>query len=99
MIVMKFGGTSVESRKAMERVANIVRERLDRQLNVVVSAMGKTDEQAARNRRRSGEGDREQAIAALNDLRDFHLREAAGLPATLQVEVAVEKHFEEPGRA
>ena len=42
MIVMKFGGTSVESREAIERVAGIVRGRLDRRPVVVVSAMGKT---------------------------------------------------------
>jgi len=42
MIVMKFGGTSVESAEAIERVAGIVRERLDRHPVVVVSAMGKT---------------------------------------------------------
>ena len=42
MIVMKFGGTSVESAAAMERVAGIVKARLDRQPVVVVSAMGKT---------------------------------------------------------
>ena len=42
MIVMKFGGTSVESADAIERVAGIVRDRLDRHPVVVVSAMGKT---------------------------------------------------------
>ena len=42
MIVMKFGGTSVESAAALERVAGIVKSRLDRKPVVVVSAMGKT---------------------------------------------------------
>ena len=42
MIVMKFGGTSVESAAAIERVAGIVKARADRQPVVVVSAMGKT---------------------------------------------------------
>jgi aspartokinase len=42
MIVMKFGGTSVESAAAIERVAGIVNERRDRHPVVVVSAMGKT---------------------------------------------------------
>ena len=42
MIVMKFGGTSVESAAAIERVAAIVRARLARKPVVVVSAMGKT---------------------------------------------------------
>ena len=42
MIVMKFGGTSVESADAIERVAGIVHAREERQPVVVVSAMGKT---------------------------------------------------------
>ena len=42
MIVMKFGGTSVESAEAIERVTGIVKSRLDRRPVVVVSAMGKT---------------------------------------------------------
>jgi len=42
MIVMKFGGTSVESAAAIERVAGIVKAREERRPVVVVSAMGKT---------------------------------------------------------
>ena len=42
MIVMKFGGTSVESAEAIERIAGIVRDRIARRPVVVVSAMGKT---------------------------------------------------------
>ncbi len=42
MIVMKFGGTSVESASAIERVASIVKARIERRPVVVVSAMGKT---------------------------------------------------------
>ena len=42
MIVMKFGGTSVESAAAIERVAGIVRAREERRPVVVVSARSKT---------------------------------------------------------
>ena len=42
MIVMNFGGTSVESAAAIERVASIVKARANRRPVVVVSAMGKT---------------------------------------------------------
>ncbi len=42
MIVMKFGGTSVESAVAIERVAGIVKARAERKPVVIVSAMGKT---------------------------------------------------------
>jgi len=40
MIVMKFGGTSVEDATAIDRSCHIVRERLSRQPFVVVSALG-----------------------------------------------------------
>ncbi len=42
MIVMKFGGTSVEDAAAINRLVSIVRTQLHRQPVVVVSAMGKT---------------------------------------------------------
>ena len=42
MIVMKFGGTSVESTLAIAKVAAIVKDRLAQRPVVVVSAMGKT---------------------------------------------------------
>jgi aspartate kinase len=93
MIVMKFGGTSVESRQAIERVANIVRERLDRHPVVVISAMGKTTNKLLAIAAAAAKGNRDQAIVALDGLRDFHLRESAGLP----VEEAIEEHFEELG--
>jgi len=41
MIVMKFGGTSVEDARAIERVAAIVKDRLPQRPVVVVSAMAK----------------------------------------------------------
>ena len=41
MIVMKFGGTSVEDAKAIDRVVSIVHGRLAQQPVVVVSAMAK----------------------------------------------------------
>jgi aspartate kinase len=42
MVVMKFGGSSVESAEAIRRVISIVRSQEDRRPVVVVSAMGKT---------------------------------------------------------
>ena len=58
MIVMKFGGTSVESAAAIERVAGLSRP-LARRPVVVVSAMGKTTNKLlahrqCRHRRRAG---------------------------------------------
>jgi aspartate kinase len=42
MIIMKFGGTSVEDAPSIERVVEIIRARLEPKPVVVVSAMGKT---------------------------------------------------------
>jgi len=42
MLVMKFGGTSVGSIDAIQRVAKIIKSRLERQPAVILSAMGKT---------------------------------------------------------
>jgi len=48
-IVMKFGGTSVGDAKAIERVAEIVRERLPQRPVVVVSAMARVTDQFAQD--------------------------------------------------
>src|SRR5208283_670092 len=44
MIVMKFGGTSVQDAKAIDRVAQIVQSRLADRPVVVVSAMAKVSD-------------------------------------------------------
>jgi len=88
MIVMKFGGSSVESAAAIERVAGIVRERADRRPIVVVSAMGKTTNRLLAIANEAVHGHRDQAIAHLRELRDFHLRESG-------MERTVEEHFQE----
>jgi aspartate kinase len=91
MIVMKFGGTSVESAQAIERVAGIVRDRLGRRPVVVVSAMGKTTNKLLAIAGAAVEGQRDQALTLLEELRAFHLCEAAGLG----VEDQVSAHFQE----
>lgn len=88
MIVMKFGGTSVESTAAIERVAGIVRARLDRHPVVVVSAMGKTTNRLLSIAHHAVNGNRDEAIRELMNLRDFHLRESG-------MERTVEEHFQE----
>ena len=79
MIVMKFGGTSVESAEAIRRVAGIVRERLDQRPVVVVSAMGKTTNKLLEIANRAAKGDLEPALIQLGELRAAHLRQSAGL--------------------
>ena len=88
MIVMKFGGTSVESAAAIQRVAQIVKARLSRKPVVVVSAMGKTTNKLLEIARTATAGNRDQALGLLYKLRDFHLAESG-------MERTVEEHFQE----
>jgi aspartate kinase len=91
MIVMKFGGTSVESTEAIERIAGIVRGQLARRPVVVVSAMGKTTNKLLAIADAAVAGQRDAALALLEDLRQFHEKESAGLG----VEDQVTAHFQE----
>ena len=91
MIVMKFGGTSVESAEAITRVAGIVRARLERHPVVVVSAMGKTTNKLLAIAATAVSGDRASALGQVDALRAFHLEEARGLG----VDAEIEEHFDE----
>ena len=71
MIVMKFGGSSVESAGAIARVAGIVRDRVDRKPVVVVSAMGKTTNRLLEMAQLAVEGKREEAQARLAEWRTY----------------------------
>ena len=84
MIVMKFGGSSVESAKAIQRVASIVRDHSARKPAVVVSAMGKTTDRLLRIARLSAAGKQQAAGLELARLRQFHLTEAAYLARAAQ---------------
>ncbi|ABF41492.1 aspartate kinase [Candidatus Koribacter versatilis Ellin345] len=79
MIVMKFGGTSVESAEAIDRVAGIVRGRLDRRPTVVVSAMSKATDQLLAMAAAAGAGDKEKAVTLCQALRDRHFGVASAL--------------------
>ena len=91
MIVMKFGGTSVESREAISRLVEIVRGALDRQPVVVVSAMGKTTNSLLAIAATAAAGARAEALKQVTALRALHHRESAdtSLVAT------IDAHFDE----
>jgi aspartate kinase len=72
MIVLKFGGTSLESAEAIERVARIVRSRLPRHPAVVVSAHGRATDNLVALAKDAAEGRREQAIEKFNALEAYH---------------------------
>src|SRR5262245_38425578 len=98
MIVMKFGGTSVESAAAIARVASIVKARVDQKPVVVVSAMGKTTNKLLAIASAAIAGKREDYIRQLHDLRDFHSREArqvVPLENRAELDRTLDDHFQE----
>src|SRR5215470_10959890 len=98
MIVMKFGGSSVESAAAIERVAGIVKAREERRPVVVVSAMGKTTNKLLAIAAAAIDGNREEYIRQIHDLRDFHSREArlvVPLEDRAELDRTLDEHFQE----
>src|SRR2546430_10162013 len=82
MMVMKFGGTSVEDAKAIERPAAIVKGRLSHKPVVVVSAMAKVTDQLLAMGRAAGSGDRKTALKLSRSLRERHYNAAGGQAPT-----------------
>jgi aspartate kinase len=98
MIVMKFGGSSVESAAAIERVAGIVKAHLQRTPVVVVSAMGKTTNKLLAVASAAIDGHRHEYIRQLQDLRDFHSRESrqiVPLAERAALDRMLDEHFQE----
>ncbi len=79
MIVMKFGGTSVEDSAAIQRAASIVQGRLSQKPVVVVSAMAKVTDQLLTMARAAGSGDRKTAMDLSRGLRERHYNTAGEL--------------------
>ena len=81
LVVMKFGGTSVQDAEAMERTAKIVRGRRERGLKavVVVSAMAKVTDLLLAAAAAAGRGDKAGALAIGARLRHRHLDTSATL--------------------
>src|SRR5277367_1187641 len=97
-IVMKFGGTSVESAAAIQRVAAIVKSRADRQPVVVVSAMGKTTNKLLAIAQTALKGTREDYLSQIHALRDYHSREArqiVSLGDRTELDRTLDEHFQE----
>jgi len=82
MIVMKFGGTSVESAEAIERVAEIVSTRRQQSPIVVVSAMAKVTDQLVAIGQQAASGNSETALEAVQSLRERHFKTADELLGT-----------------
>src|SRR5712691_9558931 len=98
MIVMKFGGTSVEDAPSIERVAEIIRERLALKPVVVVSAMGKTTRKLLQAAEASAAGDSRTTLGLVADLKTRHVSEARRLvnkSEGREVFALIDKHFDE----
>src|SRR5437868_4181012 len=82
MIVMKFGGTSVQDAQAIQRAGAIVKQRLERKPVVVVSAMSKVTDQLLAMAKAAGSGDRKQALKLCRALQERHYNAAGELLGT-----------------
>src|SRR5438270_7179930 len=96
MIVMKFGGTSLESQHAIERVTGIVAQCAARRPVVVVSAMGKTTNRLLLAATEAAAGRREQALSIVEELRAYHLANGLGMAGAglAEPERFIRAHFE-----
>ncbi len=100
LVVMKFGGTSVEDFAAIERTAAIVAGRVagGRSPVVVVSAMAKVTDQLLRAAAAASQGDRAGALAISSRLRARHRDTAAGLVQDKTARAAliqlIDEHFD-----
>ena len=84
MIVCKFGGTSVQDAEALTRLALIIKERLDRKIVVVASAMGKTTNGLLESAYIAAQGKRDEARKLLRELEKKHSDEAQKLGIALR---------------
>jgi len=82
MIIMKFGGTSVEDSSAIDRAAKIVAGRRERQPVVVVSAMSKVTDQLLAAGQAAGAGDPGKSLELSRALRERHYTTAEELLGT-----------------
>jgi aspartate kinase len=96
MIVMKFGGSSLESQQAIERVTEIVVQSRHRHPVVVVSAMGKTTNQLLLTATEAAAGRREQALSTVDELRGYHLTHGLAVAGagSADLERFIRAHFE-----
>ena len=79
MVIMKFGGTSVEDASAIRRVAEIVRSRRKRRPVVVVSAMAGITDRLVAMGHKAAAGDCDGSLALLQTIRERHSQAAQEL--------------------
>lgn len=98
MIVLKFGGTSLESAEAIERMESIVQSRVPRQPAVVVSALGKVTDGLLALGMDTAAGRWKEAAERFAWIRDYHFSVAEPLirrEDKQPLERFLEDHFSE----
>lgn len=98
MIVMKFGGTSIEDIDSVRRVIEIIYSRLSLHPVVLNSAMGKTTRKLLEAARLAAEGLGAEAARQLDAIREYHTAMARGLtPAFVESDIraTLERYFAE----
>ncbi len=98
MIVMKFGGSSLESPEAIARVCGIVRDRVQQGPLVVVSAHGTTTNRLLQAAQAARAGSREELESLVQHLREYHHELARNSLSESRAETAlgiIGTHFEE----
>jgi aspartate kinase len=96
MIVMKFGGSSVESPDAIARLAGIVQAERSRNPVIVVSALGKTTDRLLEFAQEAKHGGRYVASKILDELQEYHFEIAsrvAGGPSLDWLERSLQRSF------
>jgi aspartate kinase len=96
MIVMKFGGSSVESSDAIARLVRTVNSQLERRPVVVVSALGKTTNRLIEFAEHARRGELYLGSKCLNELQDYHFEVAgqvANGDALHQLEASLQRSF------
>jgi aspartate kinase len=82
MIVMKFGGTSLEDAAAIWRAGDIIRGRLAERPVVIVSALAGITDQLVAMSQAAGKGEREPALKLAHAARERHYTTAGELLGT-----------------
>jgi len=95
MLVMKFGGTSVQDAAAMRNAVEIVSSRLDRAPIVVVSAMARVTDMLLRIAEAAKVRRLDNALAMIEEVRDRHLTTASELLDGTELLHGVEREIEE----
>src|SRR5215218_7112465 len=95
MIVAKFGGTSVADAKAIPRLIEIVRSRLDREPVVVVSALAGMTDELLELAHQCGTAERGQIQDRLTALLDHHEKVARDLPGCSAAVESIRADIEE----